>query len=82
MFRCEDVTLLFTEHLGRCPAKTEVAARAVCSDSCGSDADCREEQKCCSTSCGRRCVLALSECRTAAAGSSAGGDVWIPSWLE
>ncbi|KAL8575694.1 hypothetical protein ACOMHN_055883 [Nucella lapillus] len=48
------------EHAGRCPAVTEVAMRQTCSDVCGKDGDCEEDQKCCTTSCGRRCVLALN----------------------
>ncbi|XP_076454496.1 uncharacterized protein LOC143289419 [Babylonia areolata] len=48
------------EHVGKCPARTVVAERARCRDVCGRDADCPEDQKCCQTSCGRRCVLALN----------------------
>lgn len=48
------------EHLGQCPT-FEVPVRSVCTDSCRSDADCEEDQKCCASSCGRRCVRALNE---------------------
>ncbi|KAK7502647.1 hypothetical protein BaRGS_00006222 [Batillaria attramentaria] len=48
------------EHVGRCP-RIDIPVRDVCPDTCRSDEDCEDEEKCCGSSCGRRCVRALNE---------------------
>ncbi|XP_038060820.1 cysteine-rich motor neuron 1 protein-like isoform X2 [Patiria miniata] len=47
-------------HVGECPAINNGGSFGICTESCMSDGDCEQHQKCCSNGCGHVCVDAIN----------------------